>query len=390
VAQNLVTATGISSSPTHRACPVTSKNRVSFVHCPEEQKEAVRSPVESDCATAGESRPQGPLLAGYFGFGNAGDDMILRLLQARLGPTAFLSGPRRRRGEASVPRFHLRKIVRALRRSRALILGGGELFQSRTSGLSLAYYLMLPLLARALGRPTVGFSLALDPDLGRWGRAFTAFALRGAKGLWVRDETSFHVLAAHSGSVHRMPDVVWSWPVPPIEAPRSLRRVLWIPRFSSLDEGGGCLKPVFRSLSETLEQGLLAFHPFDDAVDLARFRQCLRVFHRLETWNDPTEIFDRISRYDVVVTMRYHGIVAAVLAGRPVVAIPGHGKVLELARELKVPIVAPSAVSTTDWGDVLHRAFDAGAPSPGDRPARAASALEDMARCFDDISLRNL
>ncbi|MBK8576412.1 MAG: polysaccharide pyruvyl transferase family protein [Elusimicrobia bacterium] len=312
--------------------------------------------------------------------------MILRLIQARLGEAAVLAGPLYA-AEGAVPRFHPFKVFLAIRRSGALILGGGELFQSRTSVRSLLYYWALPVLARVLGRPVMGFSLALDPDMGFWGRWGTAFVLRGAKKLWVRDEPSLGFLAGQGGDVRRMPDVVWAWPVSKKKPSSSLRRVLWIPRLSALAQAD--LPTVFGSLPRAIEQGLLAFHPSEDGPALGRFRDGLGMFHRLETWKDPADIFERISKYDVVVTMRYHGLVAAVLAGRPVVAIPGHGKVLNLARELNVPTVDPAAVSTTDWFGVIRRAFEAGAPSAGDRPARAAAALEEMARAVADLPLHN-
>lgn len=319
-----------------------------------------------------------PLLAGYFGNGNAGDEMILHLLQKRLGPAPFLSGPRPA-GGAAVPRFQFNKTVQSLRRSSALLLGGGELFQSRTSFRSLAYYLALPLLARFLRRPLLGFSLGLDPDLGPLGRWLTAFVLQKSLALWVRDATSLGFLKQAGIPSRLMPDVVWAWPVPKITPPRSFQRVLWIPRFPTLEDQGVSLRVVFRSLPGNFKHGLLALDPSEDGPALARFRNGLEVFHRLETWTTPDDIFEILSRYDLVVTMRYHGLVAAVLAGRPVVAVPGHGKVLDLARELNVPIVELKAVLSADWPDILRRAFEAGAPSAGDRPTRSAAALEELA-----------
>lgn len=319
-----------------------------------------------------------PLLAGYFGHGNAGDEMILEMLQRRLGPAPFLSGPRPVGGQG-IPRFHFFKLLHHLRRSRALLLGGGELFQSRTSVRSLAYYVSLPLLARLLVRPVLGFSLGLDPNLGPLGRWLTAFSLRKALSLWVRDETSQNFLKQAGIPSRLMPDVVWAWPVPKIPPPTSFQRVLWIPRFPALEDQGVSLRAALHSFPGNIKQGILALDPCEDAPALARFRNGLEIFHRLETWTTPNDLFEVLSRYDVVVTMRYHGLVAAALAGRPVVAVPGHGKVLDLARELNVPIVNPHAVLSTDWPDVLRRAFEAGAPTAGNRPTRAAAALEELA-----------
>jgi polysaccharide pyruvyl transferase CsaB len=329
-----------------------------------------------------------PLLAGYFGFGNAGDEMILHLLQHRFGPAPFLSGPRPSQG-SPVSRFHVLEIFRQLRRSRALLLGGGELFQSRTSVRSLVYYLMLPLLARALKRPVLGFSLALDPDLGPLGRWVTAAVLRHAIALWVRDDTSRRFLERAGLSPRVMPDVAWAWPAPKIPPPTALRRIAWIPRMASLPDAGTALGNTFQSLPADLQHGIIPFDPFEDGPALADLKKRFPVFPPVETWSTVHDVFDRLSRYDLVVTMRYHGLVAAALAGRPVIAIPSHRKVADLACALRVPTVEPGSVASTDWVRLFRRTFDSGAPTPGDRPARAAAALDQIARVFADIPLHN-
>ena len=334
-------------------------------------------------ATASLNRP---LLAGYFGHGNAGDEMILHLLRARLGPVPFVSGPRPLGGPA-VSRFRFFDIFRALRRSCALVLGGGELFQSRTSLRSLLYYWSLPLLARLLGRPVAGFSLALDPDMGRIEKFLTAFVLRKTAGLWVRDEASAEFLSRCGVASQSMPDIVWAWPVSPTKAPDSLRRVLWIPRFTPSFPPSAFGK--ISAFSKKWEHGVMALHPAEDGPDLGRFRAGLPLFHRLESWADPGDVFQRMARYDLVVSMRYHGLVAAVLAGRPAVAIPDHGKVRRLAQALRVPMVEPAAVDSTDWERLFVSAVESGPPSPGDRPARAAMALDALAAAIADNPLHN-
>lgn len=329
-----------------------------------------------------------PLLAGYFGFGNAGDEMILQLLQDRLGPAPFLSGPRPHL-PWSVPRFNFLKILKTLVRSRALVLGGGELYQTRTSFRSLAYYLTLPLLARALRRPVLGFSLALDPDLGPRSRAVTGFVLRKALGVWVRDHTSRRFLEQSGLSPHQMPDVVWAWPIPKTSPPLSLRRVLWIPRWASLEKQGLSLSTAFRAIPEKIQQGVMTLDPAEDDPPMRRFLSRMNTPLCLETWTKPRDIFDRLAGYDLIVTMRYHGLVAAVLAERPVVVIPAHGKVRDLARELNVPIVEPQSILSTDWLSLFNESFANGAPRAGDRPTHAKNALNDFARVFANIPLHN-
>jgi polysaccharide pyruvyl transferase CsaB len=328
-----------------------------------------------------------PLLAGFFGHGNAGDEMILQLLHGSPA-SPFLSGPHPRGGPA-IPKFQLFRLLRSLRRSSALVLGGGELFQTRTSWKSLAYYLSLPLLARVVGRPFFGFSLSLDPDLGGGARWLTARVLRKAVGIWVRDETSRDSLERHGISVRLMPDIVWAWPVPFWKPPTALHRVLWVPRFLAKALGGESFGAALKSLSLDFDQGVLALHPEEDAPSLEGFRREGFPFQRVETWAVPGDVFERMAAYDLVVTMRYHGLIAAVLAGRPVIAIAGHGKVRALARELDVPIVEPGSVSSVDWRALCRRTFAEGPRSSGDRPLRAARALESLRRDLSALALQN-
>ncbi|MBL0057958.1 MAG: polysaccharide pyruvyl transferase family protein [Elusimicrobia bacterium] len=331
------------------------------------------------------------LLAGYFGHGNAGDEMILDLLRRRFGLAPFLSGPAPR-GPNAVPRFHLPSVFRALRHSRALLLGGGELFQTRTSVRSLFYYLSLPLLARWFRRPVFGFSLGLDPHLPLTFRSLTASVLRGARRLWVRDERSRVFLAGRGVGADLMPDIVWAWPAPAAPPPTTLRRILWIPRFSSGGPESASWIEGVRSLSAgaNWEHGFLPLHPTEDGPSLARARARFPFPHRLETWADPDDLFDRITRYDLVVSLRYHGLLAAVLAHRPALAVEVYGKVGDLARELGVPVIPPSVAGFEAWREMLIRAFLAGPVDPGDRPARAKEALEALGRSLADTALKKL
>lgn len=314
-------------------------------------------------------------LAGYFGYGNAGDEMILSLLR-RLEPVAFLSGPRPA-GPGGVRRFHFPSVWSVLGRSRALVLGGGELFQTRTSIRSLLYYLVLPWLARWRGRPVVVFSAALDPALGKVAQHCVAMSLRGAKGVWVREASSARTLADRGVSVRRMPDVVWAWPRPQTPPPKELRRVLWVLRFPRSGPGGFFSFGRAGALGQW-EHGVLSMDPVGDADGVGRWRNAAPFFTRVERWGDPDDLLRVMGRYDVVVTMRYHGLVCAALAGRPALAIPGHGKVRELAVDLGVPVLEPWN-GPVEWPDVLNRAFLKGAPPVGNRPEQARRALADLA-----------
>ena len=90
------------------------------------------------------------LLCGYYGEHNLGDDALLEALLAQLPPTAVplvtafdQEEISRRHGVDSVNRRSLGSVLSALRRCRALVLGGGSLLQDSTSFRSLIYYAAL-------------------------------------------------------------------------------------------------------------------------------------------------------------------------------------------------------------------------------------------------------
>ena len=319
------------------------------------------------------------LLAGYYGHGNAGDELILQLLHGAAGKGEFLSGGHPQR-DGAVPKFKGWALWRALGRCRGLLLGGGELFQARTSIRSMVYYLLLPLLARLAGKPTLTLGLGLDPDLSPFFQRMTAFVLRKAFPRGVRDEGSRRMLSRYGVSSTVAPDLAWAWDRSPAAPATGLRRVLWIPRFPHGMEDVDRLAKILNSLgsSHPWAQGLLAFHPEGDGQNLGRLRARLNFFHRLETWKTLDDLWDRLKAYDVIVSMRFHGVLLGVLAGRAVLALAEHGKVRDLARDLAVPCLSLNEWRVTEGGTLLASVFAQGPVSPGSRPAHARAVLSSL------------
>ncbi|MBI4397486.1 MAG: polysaccharide pyruvyl transferase family protein [Elusimicrobia bacterium] len=299
------------------------------------------------------------VLAGYFGFGNAGDELILQSVATHVRSRRWIILSNRPEATAKdlrryspdghcevIDRWNIVSLTRAFLRSRALVLGGGELFQARTSVASLFYYLLLPVLARCMGCSFVVFGVGIDPRMPWWGRRLTALVLRQAKALWVRDEKTAEIL--RRGGVRRatavVPDPVWSWAVEREAPSEGLGRVLWILRFPG--KNGSEIELWTKALNFVAEHahwahGFLAFHPELDMPSLSRLRAGLRFFHRLESWTTAQDLFDVIRRYDIVISMRFHGVLAAHLAGRPCVAVAGHQKVGDIAELLGDPVLLP-------------------------------------------------
>ncbi len=111
-----------------------------------------------------------PLLVGYYGEHNLGDDALLEVLLAGLpaGCSPVVTARdqplvQRRYGVATVDRTHLAAVLAAVGRCDAVVFGGGTLLQDSTSFLSLVYYAALVVLARSQGKPVLLWGQGLGP-----------------------------------------------------------------------------------------------------------------------------------------------------------------------------------------------------------------------------------
>src|SRR5262249_21653668 len=120
------------------------------------------------------------VLAGYFGFGNAGDELILlslirqRRQESPLGPITVLSNQPEQTaqhfGVQALNRWHPWTWIGALGKSETFLLGGGGLLQESTGPWNYVYYLSLLALAKLMGCRTEVRAAGVDP-IGRWWNA---------------------------------------------------------------------------------------------------------------------------------------------------------------------------------------------------------------------------
>jgi polysaccharide pyruvyl transferase CsaB len=152
------------------------------------------------------ARPAHILLCGYYGHGNAGDEIVLAgILEGiasgaagrRYEVRAISGSPKDTldvHGLRSWRQFSPAGVMSALAWADCLVLGGGSLIQDATSRRSALYYLWLTRMAQALGRRVFvwaqGFGPLTDPGL----RRMAARVLSRASGVTVRDARSLEDL----------------------------------------------------------------------------------------------------------------------------------------------------------------------------------------------------
>ena len=173
----------------------------------------------------------GSCLCGYYGFGNVGDDTLLREAIKRCrksydgGISALTRKPSRDGyafGIKCVNRSRCFAVWREISVSKRLIFGGGTLFQDRTSFRSLLYYCAIAELAHAHGVRVELWGNGLGEIKGRVGRALLGRVLKRAEYVGLRDARSFEYARSLGAPIERLSrEEDLAYAAEPIATPRA-------------------------------------------------------------------------------------------------------------------------------------------------------------------------
>jgi polysaccharide pyruvyl transferase CsaB len=318
------------------------------------------------------------LISGWSGSTNLGDELVLAGLLELLGGhrVAAVSvdpvATRRRFDIGAIAPREVARMVGAVREADLLVFGGGGLLQDETSPFNLPYHLARPLLAAAAGTPLVGVGLGAGPLERPGSRQLVRTGLARAVSVTVRDEASRSLLASCGVSSQTGADLALALPGPRVEVEDVITVSLrpW--------SGGGGWLPVGAQRRHDLDAGLTA--ALADGLDELAERTGLRVrFVALQADRDdevharvaalmrtPTErrcpevheVVGEVAAGRLVVAMRYHAGISAVLGGRPAVLLGYSPKVEALADELGtgarlLPVQASAIAGLAEAGEAV-------------------------------------
>jgi polysaccharide pyruvyl transferase CsaB len=177
----------------------------------------------------GASRPAfDVLLAGFFGFGNLGDELLAlaavdNLVHCGLPRERIAilsndpSGSQQLLGVHSFDRWKFTSVLRAISNSRSMLLAGGGLFQDSTSTRSCFYYWGLVRLAGIKSLPVAALGQSVGPLSGSVSKFLTRDAFSRCAYIAARDSLSVETLSNMFLSCEKMPDPVMSLSVPEVK-----------------------------------------------------------------------------------------------------------------------------------------------------------------------------
>ena len=361
-------------------------------------------------------------LVGYYGSGNAGDELLLDTLVRRLrahrpeleiwataaGPDPLPAGVR------PVPLYDAYAVTAAVGRASVVAMGGGGLVQDKGRAdpwqmfhdpcFGVAAYVRPIVLGRWYGRRTLMVANGVGPIRTEAGRALVRAAALHLDTLSVRDRTSHAVLAEAGVEPDRVTlaaDLVWiraapAGPVPGLAEPGGERFGVVNLRQTIAGLRPGLVRQVGRALDRAAAQlGLrwrfLPFHRRGRYGDLAlldalRDEMCSPL-EPVDGEAGPLSVFEAFRGAQVSVGMRYHAAIGATLAGVPHVALSYDPKVEAVMSDLGV---SHRCFDLGPDADALARAVEQAAAEGPALPerverlrARAEAALEPLLAAVD-------
>jgi len=296
-------------------------------------------------------------VAGWIGSANLGDELVFSVLRGLLADRGVaVSAPSLNPAETAathdVEAFgHLDPLAlrRHLRADDAMILGGGGLLQDETGIWNLPYHLHRVRSARRAATPWAAVGLGAGGITTRLGRSQVRRALHGHTAIAVRDEASADALAALGiERVVRAADLAWlATPPTAIEGTGTLGVCLRAPQTSrwlpaAIGPQGRLTDDLAAAIAAAIDATATAtglttrFIAFEADADDPVHRQVADHMDTPAETHTPglTDVLATVAATEAMVTMRYHGAIAAALSGSGVVTLDFSPKLGSLAADL--------------------------------------------------------
>ena len=302
-------------------------------------------------------------ISGYYGFDNFGDEAILKTLVENLKKlkkepniTVFSSSPEKTAKELnvnSIYSFCLKDIVKSLLNSDYLISGGGSLLQDTTSAKSLIYYLGVIALAQFLGKKTIIFAQGIGPIKNKYLEKLTAFTLKKAKYITVRDEKSINWLKKWEINATKCYDPVWNITTPNTEKTNIVG--IQLRTFPTMTEE--VLNQLANLVNNYYSDREIHLLSLQNKLDLDI---CNKLKNKLKSKNvkviensSNEKIIEDISKLDILIAMRFHACLIGIKSGVKLLPINYDIKVEQLAKEFDLNCL------NLEYTEINEEIFDA-------------------------------
>ncbi|MDI6641760.1 MAG: polysaccharide pyruvyl transferase CsaB [Elusimicrobiota bacterium] len=283
------------------------------------------------------------LLCGYFGFNNAGDELILEsiteLLKSENKELEIVVLSKNPMSTAtmynvsSVNRWNPISVIRAIVRSKIVISSGG-LFQDLTGTISLYYYLALIVIGKLLGKKIVLYGVEFAPVRYRFNRYLLKKILPIVDRIAVRSEGSREFLKKlniRNNVVLSADAIIGFYKVESKNQCDKIKTIGVVLKETTKDE---LVENSYVDLCNILMrrfQAELLFIPFHLERDLklsVRVAQKLSSPVRIGRWNKPKDLLALIREVDFLISQRLHALIIGAMFQIPMLSLSNDPKLM--------------------------------------------------------------
>lgn len=285
------------------------------------------------------------VICGYYGFGNLGDEMVLKSIKKELSPwrTAVIGA----KGGGRIGRLNILSTLSAIRSSRLFILGGGSLLQNATSRRSLHYYLTLLQAADFFGKKTMLYANGLGPIHGKNALLRCQKALSCVDVASFRDTASFNagkaLLNKETVSYLTCDPALCQYP------PKKVKnRILFFIRGEDADTEveiriKTAILRLRREISPDIETVFASMNKKKDENAAIRLSRAMPFEIKHVFFRESQQLFEAVATSKAVVSSRLHALIVTASAARPFVALCHDPKLEAFVKECELPpVLSPS------------------------------------------------
>jgi polysaccharide pyruvyl transferase CsaB len=300
------------------------------------------------------------IISGYYGFGNIGDDAMLRSIIDNLKllkpdiSIAVLSRRPERTSENynvfAVNRLNILSVIKVMKKAKLFIYGGGNIIQDSTSSRSLMFYLGTAWLAKILRLKVMFYANGIGPINRRRNLFFSKIILNSADAITVREHISYNELkrmgisnpkvsltADAALSVHIIDTIDFESILQSEDIPQSAKYAGFAVRKCPGAEKEDTKEKYEQVIADTADYVyekynlLPLFVPMEYPLDLTVIKRIVSKMKNkgyiLQKSHSVSEIFTVIKKMDIMISMRLHALIFAANLNVPLLGISYQPKV---------------------------------------------------------------
>ncbi|MBD8514419.1 polysaccharide pyruvyl transferase family protein [Photobacterium sp. CAU 1568] len=299
------------------------------------------------------------LLFGYYGYGNYGDDLMLKVIDdySSSNVTVFTSSSVKEQlnlksKEVIFKRFHF-DLIKNIVKHKQVVWGGGTCFYSNKTNLFML--LLVSIYTRLLGRKIIFFSVGVGRINGFLDKLISILVFNLSSEIYLRDKCSQELVSRFTfkkkGKI--VEDLFLLSNVNALEQRKTGSNKIVFNLSSECVTEENIVKVI--ELAEYLESELSFDVEFISLQNVGNSPE--NTFYadqpfmndrRFVKYNSPVELHDAISSCKLFIGFRLHGLLTAISAGVPILAYPYSPKVVRMLDNF---ILEPELV-TLEMGQV--------------------------------------